>query len=83
MDIFYKIWTRKEAYIKTIGNGLFNNLKNFYTEPLNSNKYTVIQEDNRVLDVVGKDIEINTDYKLTCCYKSKYEKNIVINKLEL
>ena len=60
-DIFYDIWTKKEAYLKALSTGLVDNLYEICTEKIKNNFKKIKLNNEYIANLVTKD-KINTVY---------------------
>ncbi|MBP9023288.1 MAG: 4'-phosphopantetheinyl transferase superfamily protein [Spirochaetes bacterium] len=53
-EIFYEIWTKKEAYLKFTGKGLAGGLNSFSVLSLDEENMTSFRKENYIISVYGK-----------------------------
>jgi 4'-phosphopantetheinyl transferase len=86
---FYRVWTRKESYLKAIGLGLFRNLQDV-TVPVSADALEDAQRDSRrVLDRSGEgawsvlDIPAWAGYSASVCWESAGVPPLVVRDLDI
>lgn len=75
-ELFFKIWTAKEAYVKMLGSGIYYSFNKF-TVNINDNK-SKIKDPKQNNDVFLKYYNYYKDYILACCSNE----NIISNNIE-
>ncbi len=53
-EVFYEIWTKKEAYLKFTGKGLAGGLNSFSVLSLEKEKTTCVKKDDFIISVYGE-----------------------------
>ena len=80
-DLFYKIWTAKESYIKFKGKGLFLDLKNFYIKYIDNKYFLIYKNNSKNIAGYGYKIELDLKYEISICSlrkKSQYSFKTII-----
>lgn len=80
-ELFFKIWTAKEAYVKMLGHGITYTFSNFTIE-ISKKKYEIYDpfQKNKVY---LKNFHFDYEYILTCCsFEKHFEKKVNIISTE-
>ena len=85
---FYRVWTRKEAYLKAIGLGLYRLLQDV-TVPVSVERIAGASQGRPVRDLAGKgtwrvaDVEVESGYSAAVCWEGEGLEEIVVTDLDL
>ena len=85
---FYRVWTRKEAYLKAIGLGLYRLLRDV-TVPVSVERIAGASQGRPVRDLAGKgtwqvaDVEVESGYSAAVCWEGEGLEEVVVTDLDL
>lgn len=86
---FYNVWTRKEAYLKAIGLGLYRNLQEV-TVPVSASPFDarsdeafLVQDDHIGSNWTLRDIPVNEGYSASVCRESCGTFDLAIEDLDI
>lgn len=81
---FFEIWTLKEAYLKYLGIGLNESLKNVNVRVLDRNKYAIYHNEKKLnLNLKSFEFYDKFKYRISICSEKKISSNIInLNEIE-
>ena len=85
---FYKLWTRKEAYLKAIGLGLYRVLQDV-TVPVSAEPLVGASQGRKVQDAAGQgtwrlaDVEVEEGCSAAVCWEGDGLEQIVVTDLDM